>query len=229
MAGGFDNTNKWLSRTTGTILDYNSPYTVALWFRYVVSNDKRPSVFLAARGVFDNPDRLKPDWFNGVAQVEVNGTDAAGSTAMTNNTWFWLTYRRTGAAAVQLYVNNVLEATNTVDTTGRAAALQMAVSGYADGTEAANNFEVAYIKAWSASLTTTQMSDQQYLTTPITTTGLFGDWRLQTGALGTDSSSNGYDFTVNGALAYVSDPAGVNPPAGGSGYITTNTGYWGTP
>lgn len=215
MALQVNATTKYLSKTSGACIDHNAAYTVACWARVTnTGTSDRPILFQIEVADFSKIDRLVLDWFGGAIQEVVSldsggGTSVTGTTGTTVNTWYYFAGRRNSAASLDALQNSAIEATNTTDVTGRATATRMSIGATPAGSNGCAVLEIAYLKAWSAIRSDAEIAAQKLVIEPLITTNLFCDLRMQSGALGTDSSVNANHFTVNGTPSFVSDPPGV--------------------
>lgn len=236
MATFFDATTEWFSRTSGAVTDHNAAYTVEGWIKVTVNNDTRHNViYIDAGSTFANYDRIKLDWFNGAAGIQVvnGGTDSGqqyGTTSLTIDTYFHLAAVRESVTSLKLYINGVLEVTIATDVTGRSAATRMSMAALAEGSEPSTGLVLAAWNAWSRALGAAEITAQMAQAAPTDTTSLWAEWLMLAGVGRVDDASgNARHWTQNGSPTDVTDPNIIYPSAGAAGYMTTNTGYWGTP
>jgi hypothetical protein len=235
MAVLLDATGEYFNRTASAP-SHNSAYTVAGWVKVTVNNDTRHVPwYIDAGSTFSNYDRIKLDWFNGAAGIQVvnGGTDSGqqyGTTALTINTFFHLAAVRESTTSFKLYVNGSLEVTITTSVAARPTATRFGLGALAEGSEPPTGIVMAAWNTWTRALGQPEIAAQMAQAAPTDTTSLWAEWLMIASGQGTDSSGNARDLTVNGTPTNVTDPSIIYPGAGGgTGYMTLNTGYWGTP
>jgi len=160
MGAKFSADGDHLLRTT-TLMDYNSPYTVMAWFRFISSpaeNNGIMSLNNDAGTLYDFLYHL-----SGTIYVEVNGNSTAGPTLSTD-TWYHFTMVRYSVTDVTLYIDGVSEATQTTSVSGRAANTEENIGGV-------SSFgllgDIAYYKSWSASLTQDEIKQEMNVVRPV--------------------------------------------------------------
>lgn len=237
MAIIFDATDEYLTRTSG-VIDHNAAYTVAGWVKVTVTNDTKHNVFyIDAGSVFANYDRIKLDWFNGAAGIQVvnGGADSGqqyGATGLTLNTYFHLAMVRESATSLKLYVNGSLEVTITTSVASRSSATRMSMGALAEGSEPSTGLVLAAWNAWNRALTSAEISAQMAQAAPTDATSLYAEWLMLSGSGRIDDSGGtGHPWTANGTLTDTTDPSITYPSsgttytdAGGAVSITTGSG-----
>lgn len=140
-------------------------------------------------------------------------TDLTGPT-LTIDTWFFILITRTNTSQKLYYGTEaggtLTEVTASDSHTNNANIQEVWV--FDDIYTEKFNGEIAYFRMWAASMTAAEADAEWRSTTPVKS-GVLVDLRLAAAAsAGTDSSGNGYDFTVTGTLT----DGGTNPtpPAG---------------
>lgn len=223
MAIVFDASGDYLNRTSGAVIDHNAAYTVAGWIKVTVNNDTKHNVFyIDAGSTFANYDRIKLDWFNGAAGLQVvnGGTDSGqqfGSTSLTQNTYFHLAMVRESTTSLKLYVNGSLEVTVTTSVASRSSATRMSMGALAEGSEPSTGLVTAAWNAWSRALGSSEITAQMAQAAPTDATSLFAEWLMLAGSVRIDDSGGtSHPWSANGTLTDTTDPSITYPSAGGA-------------
>src|SRR5512139_876351 len=193
-----------LSRTTD-LLDYQSDFTIALWF-YFVSNPGAGNNMNICQIFRDD---------NNVDTVGTNGTTfktevyrgVNGSTAVVNgatlSTGTWYHGALVGeAATLKFYLNGSLDCTASLSRTGRSgAATYMHVGRYGTLFDYADGRFYA-IKAWSLALTLADVQNEMYAIRPVVLASLYGWWPgfAGSGERTRDYGGTARDWTAVGTL-----------------------------
>jgi hypothetical protein len=207
MAPRFDNVADFFSRTTG-LLDYNAAYTfvVDVYFVSGTGGTYMTVIAMDNGASFTHSDEIGVDDAGSFRFIVISNNNfsfvaAQSSTTPVNSTWYRLCLRRRSVTALDLFVNETLEATSAGDVTGRAASTEMlAAAGYGGGNNNING-RVVPLKAWSTNLSDAEVVAEMRQITPVRWTNLYGFWPTPFGADRiNDYSGNGRNWTSNGTI-----------------------------
>lgn len=211
MAVRFDAVADRLLRTTD-LLDYNATYTWMAWI-YLVSDLNAISTFYEFNtNDTSNGDVLRTPTDGTTLRLNVINAGAPTSADGTNlsvATWYHLAMVRESATSCKVYLNGVLDITNTRDITGRTAATRMEHGARLSTNTNRSDSRVAAIKAWSTNLTQAEIQNEIYTIRPQKTASLYGFWPCFPGATERlkDYSGNGRNWTEAGTLTDEDPPA----------------------
>lgn len=202
-AAQFNATGERLTRSTGP--SPNAAYTVAFWVRVdSYRNTDYQTLFTFLQGgseweaiMLDASNRLVIEAGVGGSGSRVNAASAYGT-----GTWKYVALVRSSTTSLKAYVDGTEMLSLTTNVSSRSAA----VSEFAFGSDTYNedsNSSVAYARAWTAALNTTELAAEKTSATAVRTTDLWGDWPMQ--ANGNDSSGNSRTLSANGTVSYVTD------------------------
>lgn len=137
----------------------------------------------------------------GAATQVDGGVIAAGN-------WYHIGISRESATSLKIYLNGVLDITNTRDVTGRTAATRMEFGGAHSANKYAHNGRVACLKVWDAGLTQAEIQDEIYTILPKRTANLNVWSPTFPGATerGLDYSGNVRNWTQSGTLTDEDQP-----------------------
>jgi hypothetical protein len=211
-AAQFNGTGERLTRSTGP--SPNAAYTVAFWsrvdsyksadyqtlFTYLMSGSEWETIML------DSSNRLVIE-----AGVSGSGSRVNAASAFGTGTWKYVALVRASTTSLKAYVDGTEVLSLTTNISARSAAVTEFAFGSDTYTEDSNS-SVAYARAWSAALNTTELAAEKVSATAVRTTDLWGDWPMQ--ANGNDSSGNSRTLTAVGTVSYVTD--GPTLPLGAS-------------
>lgn len=200
----FDAASDRLLRTTD-LLNKNVAYTWMAWFY--------PTATIGTRTLFSLNDNGGNYDFIGMINgltlyVETQDVSGSLSTLAAANAWYHITIQRAADGnSLHLFVNGVEDGSGFSDiAVGRSAASRMEMGAFESGN--ANPFQgnVAYIKAWSAALSSAEILAEKDSAAAVRTSNLYGEWKTPQGATRTaDTSGNGRDWTEGGTLTDSSD------------------------
>ncbi len=197
MAVRFDAATDELSLTSSP-LDYNSPYTWMGWFCIDVDTNA-VATFLAVHNDTVNARdflRTQSDGTSLQLRVEQSATtgSSANGSALTVGTWYHIAIVRESVSALKLYLNGVLDATNTTNITSRVAATEMQVGLFRSSNPL--NGRAAYLKSWSVALDAAQVAAEMRAVRPLyRLDALHGWWPTRPGERTKDYSGNGRNWT----------------------------------
>lgn len=209
----FDAISDRLERSSG-VIDYNAAYCWMGWFYVAVDSNA-----ITGFALIDDATANNRDWMSttntgtllrnhvtvGGAATNVNGTD------LTVGQWYHIAMVRETATSLKLYLDGVLDSTNTANVAARVASTHMEIASRNSG--AANNLNgrVYAMKAWTASLTPAEVQQERLVMRPVRLANLYGFWPVRPGSgeRTRDYSGNGRDWTEGGTLTD-EDPSSVS-------------------
>lgn len=202
MAVRFDASSDELSLTS-SVVDYNSLYSFMGWFCIDVDTNA-VATFLAVHNDTTNARdfvRTQSDGTSLQLRVEQSATtgSSANGSALTVGTWYHIAIVRESVSSLKLYLNGVLDATNTTNITSRVASTEMQVGLFRSSNPL--NGRVAYLKSWSVALDAAQVASEMRAIRPIhRLDSLHGWWptRPGSGERTKDYSGNGRNWTEVG-------------------------------
>lgn len=210
MAVRFDASTDRLLRTSD-LLDYNGVYTWMAWI-YLVSDLNASSTFwVLSDNSANNRDYLFTTGTGTTLRLNVvigGGATNVDGTDISAGVWYHLALVRESATAVKVYLNGVLDITNTRDITGRASATRMEHGAFSSSNTNRSDSRVAAIKAWSTNLSQVEILNEMRVIKPCKTTNLYGYWPTLNGSEERvrDYSGNGRDWTEGGTLTDEDSP-----------------------
>lgn len=202
-AAQFNGTGERLTRSTGP--DPELAHTVAFWSRvdsYKSTDYQTLFTFLQSGSAWeavmlDASNRLTVEVGVGGTPSRVNAASAFGT-----GTWKYIAMVRSSTTDLKVYVDG----TQVLSLTTNVSAWSVAVTEFAFGSDTYtedSNSSVAYARAWTAALNTTELAAEKDSATAVRTTDLWGDWPMQ--ADGNDISGNSRTLSAVGTVSYVTD------------------------
>lgn len=210
MAIRFDAAADRIVRTTNQ-LNYNSAYSWMGWF-YGVSFTGAPVIHVVSDG---NYSSICDEIYISVASSNALTSYIANSTwqfqfgtALSTATWYHIAAVRESNTVFKLYLNSVLDTTNTFDITGRTAAVRQECGAWSTGDNDPFNGRIAYIKEWTAALTLAEVAQEMRTIRPLRLANL----RAWTPCLpGTSERlkdyGSGFNWTAGGTLTDEDQPS----------------------
>ena len=203
-AAQFNGTGERLTRTTGP--SPNAAYTVAFWVRvdsYKSADYQTLFTFLMGGAewetiMLDASNRLVIEAGVSGAGNRVNAASAFGT-----GTWKYVALVRASTTSLKAYVDGAEVLSLTTNVSGRSAA----VSEFAFGSDTYNedsNSSIAYARAWSAALNTTELAAEKVSETAVRSANLYDSWPMQANGNG----ANGNNLTAVGTVSYVTTGPG---------------------
>lgn len=206
---GDGNTTGPYYERTSDLPDYNSTYTVCMWFRPGVVGTQWNGLFHLFYNSASSGDLFEIDdgVGNSVVYVSVNNVSARGSTALSADTWYHLAMVRESSTSLKGYLNGVLEATNTTNAGTRTAPNKMG-TGWWDGSAWSDraNGRLFNYQIFNRALTAEEIKAQMNRILPITQ-DTYAWWPLwSTADDEVDYSGNGRNWSVSGTPADADGP-----------------------
>lgn len=201
-AAQFNATGERLTRATGP--SPNAAYTVAFWVRIDTNRSVDYQVlftFLMGASewesiMLDASNRLTIEAGVGGSGNRVNAASAFGT-----GTWRYVALVRSSTTSLKAYVNGTETLSLTTNVSTRSAAVSEFAFG-SDGYDEDSRSSIAYARAWTAALNTTELAAESASVSAVRTTDLWGDWPMQ--ADGDDDTANARHLTASGTVSYVS-------------------------
>lgn len=138
-----------------------------------------------------------------------------GTTVLSVDNWYWLAFVRTSQTGdIQIYLDSVQEVTLTDSTEFGSQATRMELGGATSGDLGPLPCRIAYARAWTAALNTTQIAAEKNAVSAVLATNLYGDWPLQSDL--NDISGNAHHWTGTGIT--FGDGPGIAAGAGNPYY-----------
>lgn len=200
---------------------WNTAYTVNFWAYHTDVTTRTQAVLFVYDDTSGWYDALGIDITTGYMWIfseSPAGSDIDRLLTITPvNTWRYYSLVRQSATLLELYVNNALILSHTLDMTGASSG---SATLYMSDHTAGNSFlgYMAYSRMWSDPLTGAESAAEQYATSALTAANLWGDWPLQGATDLSDISGNARNFTLSGGLTTVAGPGiatmGLNPMSG---------------
>lgn len=222
-------------------IDYNAAYTWMGWV-YFTSLSGAPVIFVPSDSFYsNNADEIYISVGSGNKLTSFIGAgaafDFAFGTVVSTATWYHIAGVRESATSYKIYLNGVLDTTNTFDITGRTACARMESGAWSTGNNDPLDGRIAYVKMWNAALTAAEVAQEVHTIRPHRAPWLWTPLFPGSGERVRDYSGNGRDWTEGGTLTD-EDPPPVSwggrsqvvgaATAAAAGYMTTMRGMWGT-
>lgn len=203
MAVRSDSIGDRLNISSG-VLDYNSAYTIMFFLQIVVDQNAITTFLVISDNSNNNADNFRTSATGTLLQMRtaISGTTSIISGSdLTVGTWYHIAIVRESATSCKVYLNGVLDITNTQDITGRAAAADLRFLGRA-GTSDPSNCKIAHIKAWSTNLSQADIVREMFSVMPVYPGSMYAWWPCFAGVTErlVDWSGNGRTFTAAGTL-----------------------------
>jgi hypothetical protein len=185
------------------VIDHNVAYSIGFWAYISTDTNSNATFFVVSDGASGNYDwlRTQTDGVTLQARVEIGGagTNAAGSTLSVGQ-WYYITIVRTAVNSLLVYVDGVLDITNTRDITGRTAATKMEFGVLGAGSRL--DGRISTIKAAQTNWSAAQVVQERYTIAPRNLSSIYGWWPCfpGSGERARDYSGNGRNFTEGGTL-----------------------------
>lgn len=199
--------SQYLSRTTD-LLDHNSSYTIAGWFRHESLAVAHGYIQIGVTaGDWDNSDTVHINSSEAIrcyAAVGGSFTQGTGSQVLSDGVWYHIALVRSSATDLTVYVNGVSEVAVSIDVTGRSATAIWHIGSFEGGSYASTR--LFGLKAWQRDLTAAELTSEMRQAMPIGRRNLHGVWPFLVNNRANDYSGNGRTWTENGT------PTNAEPP-----------------
>jgi hypothetical protein len=217
-AAQFNGTGERLTRSTGP--SPNAAYTVAFWSRvdsYKSTDYQTLFTFLMSGSewetiMLDSSNRLVIE-----AGVSGSGSRVNAASAFGTGTWKYIALVRASTTSLKAYVDGTEVLSLTTNISARSAAVTEFAFGSDTYTEDSNS-SVAYARAWSAALNTTELAAEKDSATAVRTANLYDSWEMQANGNGV----NGNNLSAVGTVSYVT--TGPTLSTGINGTLTKTLG-----
>lgn len=209
MTVRFDSSGDSLSRSSN-LLNYNLANTIMGWF-YIVTGGSQTTVFSLNDGSLNNFDLIGHESTGALrllTRVGGGSPSITNGTTISTATWHHLALRRNANNDIDLLLNGVVDISNGVTVSARAAITEERV-GVQVGGFAPLNGRGQGILEYSVALADAEIRAQMNATRPIRLANLVNFTPILSGTTGRIRAYNGVDWTANGTLTD-EDP----PPVG---------------
>lgn len=200
MALTFDgNTDNYAEKTIAFSADKG---TVMGWVRLAVDTNTYASIFQCNNN--DNEQFVLETGSDGttLGLYTFNGSQLGSS--LTPGTWYHMALTWNGTLA-RAYLNGVLNITNS-NVGSDWTQVQLGRSYWGEPL----NGNIAYVKAWDATLSLAQIQAEVNVAAAVKTSNLVGQWLTPSGSGRLlDSSGNGNHFTEHGSITDYANPFGA--------------------
>lgn len=234
-------TAEWTDRLyrSANVPSYDAAYTVMVWFRittapgsysyatlFSLRNEPAGTFYQDALNIFNYPGVGYLLDFYGRNNNTI--VEFLGDTALSLNTWYCAAIVRASDTDRRIYIGDASNAF-TLEGSGTSALGSRSGNPAAEANICESRsgvLEVGAVKVWTTALTLTQLQDEQYYDLAQYETSIrYVIPIVDTGASrGTDYSGNSYNFTTNGTMTDVTDPAAVEWDASSGTNVTVIAG-----
>lgn len=234
-------TAEWTDRLyrSANVPSYDAAYTVMVWFRittapgsysyatlFSLRNEPAGTFYQDALNIFNYPGVGYLLDFYGRNNNTI--VEFLGDTALSLNTWYCAAIVRASDTDRRIYIGDASNAF-TLEGSGTSALGSRSGNPAAEANICESRsgvLEMGAVKVWTTALTLTQLQDEQYYDLAQYETSIrYVIPIVDTGASrGTDYSGNSYNFTTNGTMTDVTDPAAVEWDASSGTDVTVSAG-----
>lgn len=209
---------------SSAVISHNAAYTVMAWvyFPALWAGNNRVIVLTNSDGAWTDEDALlvnSSGAWSTFAYVFGGGSTVTGSSPSTS-TWYHVALVRTSTSNAYVYVNGVLDITNTANISGRGwdSSRQFGLGTYLNNpTNNSADVRIRHCKAWTRALAAAEVLSEMRQGAPTDATSLYGYWPFHAGAGRSDDwSGRGQHFTETNTPT---DEAGNNVPLLASGGV----------
>lgn len=225
MSVRIDGSTKYLRRTTG-LIDFQSPYTVAFWYNPASNTGSGYQAILTISSGGSAYDEFFLD-SGGAFSLECSGNSATtvdGRVPIIDR-WYHIALVRRSQTLMEVYVDGVLDITNTANVSARnpatAANLSFGTNAFSEWSD--GRFTNA--KAWQIALSRAEIITERTEFAPVRQANTHAWWPMLPGARSVDWSGNARSLTEGGALT---DEAGPLPVAHPLWWLPVATASGGT-
>lgn len=197
----------------GACWDHNAAYTWMGWIQQVTDTNSSAAPFSTAASATNyegDAARTTAGGTNIRAYTVIAGTfnGSGAGTEVGSGAWFHVALVRTGAAALQIYVDGSLVSTETTSVASRAAASNafLTLVSATDASPHNNPWagRVGYMKVWTAALDSTEIGIEKTYGVPVRKSNLWDWWTLSGGNYNGQFAGN--NWTVAGTITDAADP-----------------------
>lgn len=189
---------------SGAIFEPNDVGTICFWAYPITDGGASYASLVAWNNCeLDQRQNTTPDVWRPV----VNNTGIAGGSSYSYNTWYFVAAIRSTKTLWKFYVNAVADLTVTTDVTATGDQTVMQIGTYNSGDTQPFGGRIANVIAWTVALSEDQLAAQMRQLAPVQWGSIWCWLRMENGALGTDSSGQGNDFTAVGTPTYAAGPS----------------------
>jgi hypothetical protein len=214
---------RWL-RSSGATIDYNSAYTWMAWIYLttlpsgsdpsILKTDNTGSYSSEMLRINDSNDSLRMDVENAGGSSNVVGS------ALSASTWYHVAIVRTSSSNLYVYLNGVLDITNTRSVASRGASSRMWVGSRDAGADFFNG-RIHAMKLWQAALSAAEVQAEMHLVTPSRWSNLWEWYPIMPGATERVTGyANAYNFTEYNSPTDAASDNGI--AWGGAQYILSH-------
>lgn len=234
-------TAEWTDRLyrSANVPSYDAAYTIMVWFRittapgnysyatlFSLRNEPAGTFYQDALNIFNYPGVGYLLDFYGRNNNTI--VEFLGDTALSLNTWYCAAIVRASDTDRRIYIGDASNAF-TLEGSGTSALGSRSGNPAAEANICESRsgvLEMGAVKVWTTALTLTQLQDEQYYDLAQYETSIrYVIPIVDTGASrGTDYSGNSYNFTTNGTMTDVTDPAAVEWDASSGTNVTVIAG-----
>jgi hypothetical protein len=176
MAIRFDNSLDRIVHTSG-LFDYSAAYSILLKAYFIDVSSQVDFLCLSTNDGSAQPGDILYFLGNGAITLwcatNSANTSAAGSITPSANTWYDLAMVRESATSCKLYIDGVLEATNTRDITGRSAQTRFEIGAFTTNNSVPMNGRVSDILVFTRAFTLAEVKGQRFSKKPLDPTSLW--------------------------------------------------------
>jgi len=198
---------------SGTQLDARNDYTWMTWVRTTNAGIWQGVLSFSAGEGSNQYETIEITDSDQFGLFSMDSQAGYTGTSISLNTWYHVAMVKSGTT-LYLYVGGSLSLTITNVADNDLTAGAMLWGHWSTGGDQLLG-RLSYSRAWTTALNSTQIATERDSTTPVVTTGLWGDWPLQTN--GNDTSGNGRNLTSNGSVSWDTSD---EPISGGPTTIT---------
>lgn len=207
MAVRLDNLADRIYRTA-TVPNGNANYAILFWAKINAYSE------WAVFGTINkDTDFSRYDYFgfNGntseLCVTRANGAETIGYSGVNEslNTYHHYALVSSGND-LKLYRDATLIGTATRALTGATSPTRIEFGGFSTSNYSAANIDIAYIRVYDAALSDAEIAVERNSATPVRTTNLWSNWRLENSTDLADTSGNNRNLSSSGTLTNATDP-----------------------
>lgn len=215
---------------TASVIDFNAAYTIVFQAKPYDVTGNFVMASVNTDSFFANFDVCRIRF--GALGLSINGSDVTGGSISTGS-FFKGAMRRNSASSIDALLNSTVVANDTTNVSGRSASSRIDIGGFTTTNIDTGNATFCAVKIWTAALSDGEIALEYDTVCPVRTANLWEWYAINSDGTRDTGFANGRDLSESGTLSDESPPGGLNTSTtcGGAAtaYMTTNTGYWGTP